>query len=256
MDIRTFRQSMSAVCNDLNLIFQILGLRFELLDSSCTEIQHEIIALETKAYVESGISADIEGIRYLENIYRKSTPSTEVIHVGIRECKQNRLIAYFAVFQTRCFLFNESTLAWLMHDYDVSSIPPIMVFTKLMRDPDYRKLIARSACLRVALGYTVASIASREPRGILLEMRAQPDTQAMLRPEILNLLFRDYEYLMKISEPESPAARLLIYIKSMRRSIDKAFFITGLIRLAIRGHKLKHQDRRQRSYGESVVAEK
>lgn len=192
------------VVDTLNLIQFLSSVRFKVCLYDNPDFREAAVRLEQKAYQESNYGDRAEGSSLFDNQYRESKDHGKIAYIGVYT-RDDILIAFFSFFQNRGTVFSE-TQEYLSNNPEFQNIP-IIVVSKIARDPVYSKLLYQAGMPhRNALALTALTLAAHSPSGILIETKAQPATIRMLQEKNIVRYFPNYRILLSIPMNDSPEA--------------------------------------------------
>lgn len=174
--------------------------------------------IESRAYSNTTYGERSEGAVLFTNQYRGVENHTPINYVILNDSNKDRPVAFFSFFFTADFIFEDTRNAYKLFDKDQSLNgirPPIMVVSKLVRDPEFAAQLATDGKpQRDLLAATIIELALGHENGILIEANAQPDTLKLLTPDIIGVLIPGSKVIY--SQPNSPKedsdSTILLYI--------------------------------------------
>lgn len=197
-----------------------------------SDFRSQAVELEEAAYADSNYRERAEKEELFENQYRYSDSHGPITYLSLYT-KQNELAAFFSIFQNGQTVFEETSDV-LSQRPDLKDIP-LMVVSKIARHPTHADLLYRAGQPhRTMLALTIFLLANRSENGILLETKAQPATMRMIRGEVMERYFPNYEIVMNIEagiEDKDPH-KILLYFPHMN-IFDYLHIAKGIINSGI-----------------------
>lgn len=199
------------VVDMLNLIpAPIRKVSYRVCSPNDPVFRQEASALESEAYDKSKYGERAEGDKLFKDQYRGTTNHGVASYLGVYT-PSGELAAFFNFFQHRGVIFDE-TMEVLNKRVELQT-KPIIVISKVARHPNHSRLLYETGMPhRSLLSLTVFSLANRSRDGILIETKAQPDTQRMLQERTVRRYFPRYEVALNVpvnDEPNAPHIMLL-----------------------------------------------